>query len=68
MSYIFYGSFSFNGTLRVEVLPYFLPQVSTRGRERIVPIIFNFLSGNHSGNSSHELTNFVKHSHPKILS
>lgn len=49
MSYIFYGSFSFNDTLRAEVLPYFLPQVSTRVRERIMPVFLKLLSGNHSG-------------------
>lgn len=67
MRYIFYGSFSFNDTLRAEVLPFFPPPVSTRVREKIMPVFFKLLSGHHSGTAHMNLTNFVKHSDP-ILS
>lgn len=49
MSYILNGSFSFNGTLKVEDLPAFPSYVSTRLREKTVPVFFKLLSGNHSG-------------------
>lgn len=65
MSYIRYGSFSVNGTLRVEDLPVFPPQISTRVSKRILPAVCKLLSGNHFRHSSDKLTNFAKHSDPK---
>lgn len=41
ISYILCGSFLFNGTLRVADLPAFPPRISTRMRERILPVFFN---------------------------
>lgn len=39
MSNIRYGSFSVNGTLRVEELPVFPTQIPTRVSQRILPVV-----------------------------
>jgi len=41
MSYILYGLFSFNGTLKVKDILAFPLQVSTKSREKTVPIFLN---------------------------
>ena len=67
MSYILYGLFSFNGTLKVKDILAFPPQVSTRLREKSVPIFLNSYLATIQA-CSHENMNFVKRSGPEILS
>lgn len=61
MSYIRYGSFSVNGALRVEDLPVFPSQISTRESKRILPVVCKLLSDNHFRHSLDKLTNFAKY-------